>query len=62
MINAAWHKAHRMPRNATESERLRWHVEHEKQCGCRPMPARLAAVRNDEMHKGKRRKKSADAR
>ena len=62
MINAAWHKAHRMPKNATDAERLRWHLEHKKECGCRPMPARLASMREAEMNKLGRRKRSADAK
>jgi hypothetical protein len=62
MINAAWHKAHRMPRNATAAERLCWHLEHEKECGCRPMPARLAAMREEEVNQRERRKRSAAIR
>lgn len=38
-INRAWHQARRIPTNATFSERLSWHLEHAKQCGCRPIPA-----------------------
>jgi len=41
--NAAWHEAHRMPANPTRSERVRWHAEHAAACGCRPVPASLAA-------------------
>ena len=62
MINAAWHKTHRMPRNATDAERLRWHLEHEKRCGCRPMPAKLAAMRNDEVNKRKLREINAEVK
>jgi DNA-3-methyladenine glycosylase I len=40
--NAKWHLAHVLPRDASDRERLRWHSEHEKHCGCRPMPAGLA--------------------
>lgn len=34
-INAAWHKAHRMPHNATVDQRIKWHLEHLKNCQCR---------------------------
>lgn len=34
-VNAAWHRSHRMPRNATLAQRVRWHVAHAKACGCR---------------------------
>ncbi len=43
-LNAEWHKQHRMPKNPTFEERMRWHVEHAKQCGCRPMPAKIRAA------------------
>jgi hypothetical protein len=59
-INAAWHKTHRMPRSATDSERLRWHLEHQKHCGCRPVPARLVAIQDETVRKRRRRKASAD--
>ena len=41
-MNASWHKAHPMPRNPTDEQRTAWHVEHAKECGCRPIPPRLA--------------------
>jgi hypothetical protein len=34
-INAAWHRAHRMAKNVTLAQRVRWHVAHAKACGCR---------------------------
>lgn len=40
-INAEWHKKNRMPKNATAEQRLTWHREHAKVCGCRPMPPGL---------------------
>ncbi len=42
-VNAEWHKAHRMPENPTRAERVAWHAEHERECGCRPVPENLAA-------------------
>lgn len=42
--NAAWHRAHRMPKNATLAQRVKWHVAHAKHCGCRPMPASVRAA------------------
>jgi hypothetical protein len=41
-LNKTWHQKHRMPRGATLDQRIRWHLEHRKHCGCRPIPARLA--------------------
>ena len=43
MLNAAWHKAHPMSARATLDERVAWHVDHAKACGCRPMPATVSA-------------------
>ena len=42
-INRTWHEQHRMPRQATLDERIRWHTEHAKECSCRPIPERLLA-------------------
>ena len=43
-LNAAWHQGHRMPKAATTAQRLAWHLAHQKNCGCRPMPAKLRAL------------------
>ena len=40
-LNAAWHTKHTMPPKATLGQRIRWHVQHAKHCGCRPMPEKL---------------------
>jgi hypothetical protein len=40
-INAEWHKAHRMPKNPTLEERIKWHIAHAIYCACRPMPAKI---------------------
>jgi hypothetical protein len=41
-MNAAWHDEHRLARNASEAERIAWHVAHQKACACRPIPRTLA--------------------
>ncbi len=43
-VNAAWHARHPMPKSPTIEQRLEWHRAHEKNCGCRPMPAKLRAM------------------
>jgi hypothetical protein len=43
MINAKWHNAHRMPKNPTFEQRLEWHREHARECGCRKPPPDLEA-------------------
>lgn len=40
-INKEWHDKNIMPENATFDQRVKWHLEHQKNCGCRPIPAKL---------------------
>jgi hypothetical protein len=37
-LNADWHRAHPMPKNPTLDQRVAWHLEHAKTCGCRELP------------------------
>jgi hypothetical protein len=46
-LNAAWHKENRMPKNPTFEQRMEWHLLHQKNCSCRPIPKKLA----EEMEK-----------
>ena len=41
MINKEWHLKHRMPKNANFDERVKWHLEHKKNCSCRPISGKL---------------------
>jgi hypothetical protein len=43
-MNKRWHDRHKMPRDATDREKLKWHQKHQKQCGCRPIPNRLLSL------------------
>lgn len=36
-----WHLSHKMPKKPTLEQRLAWHKEHLKHCGCRPVPLTL---------------------
>jgi hypothetical protein len=38
MINAPWHRTHRMPPRASLDERVAWHLAHAWACGCRDIP------------------------
>lgn len=60
VMNAAWHAKHRMPRNATLAQRVRWHVAHEKHCGCRPMPRHVRHAIRSGRPGGSRRRDRAD--
>jgi len=37
-LNRDWHEKNVMPRNASLEQRIDWHLEHSKNCGCRPIP------------------------
>ncbi|MGA2460147.1 MAG: hypothetical protein ABSF82_01855 [Candidatus Bathyarchaeia archaeon] len=40
-MNKEWHEKNQMPKNPTLEQRMKWHVEHQKRCGCRPIPTAL---------------------
>jgi len=39
--NKEWHEKNRMPKNANFQQRVAWHLEHQKNCNCRPIPEKL---------------------
>jgi hypothetical protein len=43
-INREWHLANKMPRNPSEDERIAWHLEHARNCGCRKIEGKLAEL------------------
>ena len=40
-MNRDWHQEHKMPDRATEAERIAWHLDHARNCGCRPIPKQM---------------------
>jgi hypothetical protein len=42
-VNEEWHADNAMPKNPTRVQRVRWHAEHAKMCGCRPVPMSIEA-------------------
>jgi hypothetical protein len=40
-INKEWHLKNRMPKNPTVEQKLKWHLEHSKNCACRPITKEL---------------------
>jgi hypothetical protein len=40
-MNRDWHQQHKMPERATAAERIAWHIDHARNCGCRPIPKQL---------------------
>jgi cell fate (sporulation/competence/biofilm development) regulator YlbF (YheA/YmcA/DUF963 family) len=41
-LNRDWHQKNKMLVNATMEQRLQWHLEHVKNCVCRPIPEKIA--------------------
>jgi len=41
-INKAWHLKNRMPKNSTYEQRREWHIAHQNNCPCWPMPKKMA--------------------
>ena len=48
IVNADWHRAHRMPKNPTFEQRLEWHRGHAANCDCRRPPPDIAKRLADE--------------
>jgi hypothetical protein len=40
-INKEWHEKNKMPKNAKFEERVKWHLAHQNNCNCRPIPEKL---------------------
>lgn len=40
-LNKEWHLRNKMPINPTFEERVKWHLAHQKNCSCRPIPEKL---------------------
>ncbi len=43
-MNRTWHDEHRLNPAATLDERVEWHLEHAKLCGCRDMPDNIKQI------------------
>jgi hypothetical protein len=40
-INIEWHSKHKMPKNPTLDQRLKWHLGHTRNCSCRPLSGKV---------------------
>jgi hypothetical protein len=40
-INVRWHLANRLPKNPTIEQRIKWHLEHSKNCQCRKLGGKI---------------------
>ena len=36
-INRQWYMRNRMPKNPSLKEKVKWHLEHSRNCSCRPI-------------------------
>ena len=42
-MNREWHLAHVLGSKAPMDQRIEWHLEHVRVCGCAPVPASVMA-------------------
>jgi hypothetical protein len=42
-LNAEWHREHVLGSTAPMDDRVAWHLEHARECGCRDIPASVVA-------------------
>lgn len=56
IINATWHRAHRMPQQATAMQRLQWHTQHAKHCACRPFTTTMKNGLLEKIQQSKNRR------
>lgn len=47
MINKHWHLKNKMPKNPSDKVRIKWHIEHLKNCFCRKPTPKLQAEIDD---------------
>jgi len=40
-INKEWHLANKMPKNPSIEQKIIWHLEHSKNCQCRPLSGKI---------------------
>jgi hypothetical protein len=43
VMNADWHRSHVLASNAPMDARIEWHLEHARECACRPIPPSVLA-------------------
>jgi len=58
-MNSEWHNKHPMPPRPTLEKRIEWHLDHAKNCACRPIPATLEAkIKSHRKHGGNQTKRA----
>jgi len=50
-INKEWHVKNKMPNNASLNQKIQWHADHARECGCRPIPPKIKEKMNERKPK-----------
>jgi hypothetical protein len=50
-INKVWHEKNPMPKKASQNQKIQWHTDHQRECGCREIPPKLLALMKDRKPK-----------
>jgi hypothetical protein len=57
-MNREWHKQHKMPSAASAQQRVEWHLEHNRNCACRPFPPGLLSRLSEDQRSAIRSQES----
>jgi hypothetical protein len=52
-INKEWHLKNRMPKRTTVEQRIKWHINHARNCSCRPIPQKIQVLIDERKGKVK---------
>ena len=47
-INKEWHTKNKMPKNASDDQRIDWHLAHSKNCSCRGIPEGVVSLMKEK--------------
>lgn len=49
--NIAWHEKNKMASHASINQKIQWHADHARECGCRPIPHNIQDKMNQRKPK-----------
>jgi len=44
LTNTEWHQKHMLPKKSSLQEKVSWHLDHAKHCGCTRIPVYLLKI------------------
>ncbi len=50
-INKSWHIKNKLSKKLSLGQKLQWHVDHARECGCRPIPLPLQKIMKERKPK-----------